>query len=174
MNKIKEISLVIFLFAFSGLSFSQSESHYTRSDLKEKIINQESGLQTNSNLFKKNLSSINKEDPREKSPVLGAVLSGVIPGTGEFYGKNYLKAAIFFALEVGLWTAYAVYENKGDDQTDYYRGFADKNWSINKYAQWLVDQQFTGFGSITDPQTSDHNRLRREVNILKTRSVKKF
>ncbi|HRI86182.1 MAG TPA: hypothetical protein PK536_12125 [Ignavibacteria bacterium] len=170
MKKIKKISLVIFLFAFSGLSFSQSESNYIKSDLKEKIINQESGFQTNNNLFKKNLGSISKNDPREKSPVLGAVLSGLLPGTGEFYGKNYLKAAIFFAIEVGLWTAYAVYENKGDDQTDYYKGFADKNWSINKYAQWLVDQQFTGFGSITDPQTSDHNRLRREVNIVEAQN----
>ena len=35
--------------------------------------------------------------PDKKSPVLAGVMSAVVPGSGEFYVGEYLKAAIFFA-----------------------------------------------------------------------------
>src|SRR2546426_12086950 len=41
--------------------------------------------------------------PKKKSPWLGALLSGLLPGAGEFYGKNYLKAGIFLGAEVLAW-----------------------------------------------------------------------
>lgn len=82
------------------------------------------------------------------------MFSGIIPGAA-VYGESYLKAAIFFAIEAGLWTAYAVYDGKGDDQTDQYEQYANTNWSINKYAQWLKEQQFTGYNEIIDPNNQN-------------------
>ena len=72
-----------------------------------------------------------------KSPFLAGVLSLVLPGAGEFYSGNYLKAAIFLAVEAAVITTALIYDNKGDDQTDKFQKFADENWSVVKYAQWL-------------------------------------
>ncbi|HQY20353.1 MAG TPA: hypothetical protein PLX80_05850 [Ignavibacteria bacterium] len=201
MKKIKEFISVLILLVFTGLTYSQSselsidkeielkkefpaelhadlnpdhaDNNFLKSELTDKLLNQDSKNYSDLKNFKNfernlNLESATKSD--EKSPYLGALFSGVIPGSGEFYAKSYIKAAIFFAIEIGLWTAYGVYEGNGNEQTDYYKGVADKNWSVNKYAQWLVDQQFTGFGSITDPQSQDLNTLRRQINIVEAQN----
>lgn len=76
--------------------------------------------------------------PDKKSPVLAGVMSAIIPGTGELYVGEYLKAAIFFALEATLVTVAVVYNNKGDDRTAQYRDFADEHWSVVKYSEYLV------------------------------------
>lgn len=162
MKTLMFFLLPIFLVLINGKSFSQysreSKNQFPNSELTSKIVNQ------NSTGFEKEKVEISSGKPGEKSPYLGALFSGIIPGTGEFYSQRYLKGAIFLAVEAGLWIAYANFENKGDDQTAQFQAFADQNWSINKYAQWLVDQQFTDYNKITNPQNPDHNQLRHEVN----------
>lgn len=74
----------------------------------------------------------------KKSPALAGVMSAVLPGSGEFYVGEYLKAAIFFAVEVTLITVAVSYDNKGDDRTAEYRAFADEHWSVVKYSEYLV------------------------------------
>jgi hypothetical protein len=135
------------------------KDNYKLMGLKDKAGNVEVKQQSSS---LNNLSSA----PKQKSPYLAALFSGLIPGAGEVYGESYLKAAIFFAIEAGLWTAYAVYDGKGDDQTDQYEQFANTNWSINKYARWLKDQQFTGYNEIIDPNNQNLEELRLQVNSV--------
>lgn len=153
-------SAILIILSSYNYSLSQVSENYTKLDLRNKISGQSSSL-----TFEKKINLVDlKQSSKKKSPFLGALFSGIIPGSGEVYAKSYLKAALFVALEAGLWTAYSIFQKKGNDQTDLYQGFADQNWSVNKYAQWLVEQQFNGYTAITDPQSSDLNRLRREIN----------
>ncbi len=76
--------------------------------------------------------------PEKKSPVLAGVMSAIIPGTGELYVGEYLKAAIFFALEATLVTVAIVNNNRGDDLTKQYQDFADEHWSVVKYSEYLL------------------------------------
>lgn len=123
------VALIIF---FCNVSFSQVSDNYKRAELSDKIINQNS-----SESYSDKISSSVNEVAGEKSPYLGALFSGLLPGAGEVYSKQYLKGAIFFAVEIGLWIAYSSYENKGDDQTAYYENFANNNWDVYQYAGWL-------------------------------------
>jgi hypothetical protein len=75
----------------------------------------------------------------KKSPFLAGVLSLIIPGAGEIYTGEYLKAAVFIALEAGLVTAGLIYDKKGDDKTTEFQNFADQYWDVVKYADWIVD-----------------------------------
>ncbi|HSL88986.1 MAG TPA: hypothetical protein VK870_06780 [Ignavibacteriaceae bacterium] len=75
----------------------------------------------------------------KKSPFLAGVLSLIIPGAGEIYTGEYLKAAVFIALEAGLVTAGLIYDKKGDDKTTEFQNYADQNWDVVKYADWIVD-----------------------------------
>ena len=79
--------------------------------------------------------------PDKKSPALAGVMSAVLPGSGELYVGEYIKAAIFFVVEAALITTAVVYDNKGDDQTAEFQVFADENWSVVKYSNYLNDHQ---------------------------------
>lgn len=71
-----------------------------------------------------------------KSPWLAAGMSALLPGSGEFYTERYVKSAIFLALEAAFVTAAIVYDNKGDNQTAFYRGYADQHWNVVDYGQY--------------------------------------
>ncbi len=106
----------------------------------------------------------NRENPNKKSPFLGGLFSGLLPGAGQFYAKSYIKSASFLAAEVGLWIAYAVFQKKGDDQTEMFQNYANQHWSMSKYGQWLKDQGFHSSSQI-NPMEPDLEILRRQINI---------
>ncbi len=74
-----------------------------------------------------------------KSLYLAAVLSAAVPGAGEFYSESYIKGGAFFAAEVVSWFIYFSYNRRGDRATDEFQNFADANWSVVDYTQWLND-----------------------------------
>ena len=91
------------------------------------------------------LVKMNDDIVSRKSPVLAGLLSAAVPGAGQFYNEDYWKAAIFVALEGALITSAVIYNNKGDDQNAKFEAYADDytnpdhNWSVVRYAQWLID-----------------------------------
>ena len=80
-----------------------------------------------------------KED--KKSPLLAGALSFVLPGAGEFYNGDYIRTAIFVAVEAAVVTTAVIYNNKGIKQTESFQNFADEHWSVVDYAKYLNRQQ---------------------------------
>jgi hypothetical protein len=79
----------------------------------------------------------NNNNSNQKSPILAGTLSAIIPGAGEIYTGDYLKAVLFLAVEgVTLYLNYH-YNKKGDDQTIFFQNYADQYWSVVRYAEWL-------------------------------------
>jgi len=131
-------------------------------DLKEKVVGSNKYTEITESKFSDGI--INPDNGvKEKNPLLAATMSAIIPGTGQFYAKNYVKSAIFLGLEAGLWITYAIFQKKGDDQTDVYRKYADENWSVRKYASWLKTEGFPGSG-IIDPNLQNLEILREQIN----------
>ncbi len=64
------------------------------------------------------------------------ILSVLAPGAGEIYMGYYKRGAILLAAEIGAWTGYAYFHNKGIDSREAYQRFADEHWLIDK---WLCD-----------------------------------
>jgi hypothetical protein len=85
--------------------------------------------------------------PGKKSPVISGVLSAILPGAGQVYNEDWWIAGIFVAVEAALITTAVVYDNKGDDQTEYFESYADDytnpehNWSVVRYAEWLAQYE---------------------------------
>jgi hypothetical protein len=71
------------------------------------------------------------------SPLTAGLFSAVIPGAGQLYTNNYWQSAAFLGVEVLMWVMYATYEKKGDSQTDLFQKYADENWSVVRYADWI-------------------------------------
>lgn len=172
MRTISYISLVLFTtFTFTS-SFAQEVSdkpltNYEKSELTEKVINSDSQLEYNEQFNKVTRVETGSS---EKSPYLGALMSAIVPGSGEFYAKSYIKSAIFFAAEVTLWSLYAMNRSNGDTKTNEYEAIANDNWNLKKYAQWLKDNNFEGASNINIPSndpvagTSEWDALRYQVN----------
>ena len=74
---------------------------------------------------------------RRYSPLVAGLYSAVLPGAGQFYTKKYWQSAEFFGAEVLAWVVYAVYYNKGNQQTNYFQNYADQHWSVVSYANWI-------------------------------------
>lgn len=68
------------------------------------------------------------------------LLSLAVPGAGEFYAGNYIKAGTFFALEAGMWTGYFIFNKKGDDGIEEYEAFADEHWDFEYYYDWFATE----------------------------------
>lgn len=105
----------------------------------------------------------------KKSPILAGVLSLIIPGSGEIYVGEYLKAGIFLAIEAAVVTTAIVYDGKGDDKTIEFQNYADDytnndpvfghNWSVVRYAQWLIDNESADANIRTDNWDINDTRL---------------
>jgi hypothetical protein len=76
----------------------------------------------------------------KKSVFRAGLYSAVLPGAGQYYNGSIWKTILFAGIEAAAWTAYFVYESKGDRSDADMRGFADQNWSEHKYWSWIYDQ----------------------------------
>ncbi len=101
---------------------------------------------------------------KKKSVGLGVLLSAIIPGAGELYGGNYLKAGIFFGVEILAWATFAYFESKGNKKEDEYQAYADQYWDVRTYARWLKNE---GFDEATGINPDEPNRdiLREQIMV---------
>ncbi|MGD9487713.1 MAG: DUF5683 domain-containing protein [Calditrichaceae bacterium] len=99
------------------------------------------------------------ENKNRKSGLKAAMMSAIIPGAGEYYAKSYWKSALFLSVEILAWTGYFIYEHKGDTEDKKMRGFADKNWSEQRYWSRVYDEAVKRDKWTGDPLSVDENRI---------------
>lgn len=87
----------------------------------------------------------------KKSPLIAGLLSLAVPGAGEIYAGEYIKAAIFVALEAAVITTAVIYDNKGNDKTTEFQNYADGEWNVVKYAIWLNTHKGKSISIDTNP-----------------------
>ena len=166
-------------FLFAGMLYSQDENKLTLHQkntsliIKDKISESQTPVApvnlndlTGSLNKTNNFSAIyeNTQKKKKKSVGLGILLSALLPGAGEFYGENYLKAAIFFGVELLAWGTYFYFENKGNTKTDEYKAYADANWDIVTYARWLKENDFDESSQI-NPEEPNRSVLEEQIRI---------
>jgi hypothetical protein len=94
-----------------------------------------------------------------KSPMLAGLFSLLIPGAGELYAGEYLKAAIFLAVEAAVITTAIVYDRKGDNKTNEFENYADREWNVVKYAEWLNEYRDGNIAILNDPGLQPWERV---------------
>ena len=106
--RIMQVLIIIAL--FSSFTFSQNA---------ENNLVLSGNLKTDAKIVSDNFVETNTPQfsyfvENKKSPILAGVLSFLIPGAGEVYTEEYLKAGIFLAIEAAVITTAVVYDGKGD------------------------------------------------------------
>lgn len=76
----------------------------------------------------------------KKSAAKAAILSLVIPGAGQFYAGNKIRAAAFLFADIALLYGRRQYRNDGDEITNEFRAYADQYWSREDYGAWYSQQ----------------------------------
>jgi len=73
-----------------------------------------------------------------KSPRRAFLYSLLVPGLGQLYAGNKLKAALFFVADVAAWGGYLSFRANGHDQEDAFRAYADLHWFEQPYWDSLL------------------------------------
>lgn len=74
-----------------------------------------------------------------ENPGIAFLSSGLIPGSGQFVNKNWIRGGLYAALEVATIYMIVEFDNRGDRGKTRYENYADQNWSVTQYAKWLVE-----------------------------------
>ncbi len=153
--KIKFFLMILFL---SASVFAQFKNGNLTGNLK---LDSELSIKKTMPLF---VEQSEKLAAQKESVFIAGGLSALMPGAGQFYNKDYWKSALFFAAEVAAVTVGVIYDNKGDDQTAFFENYANKHWSVARYALWTITNLQTLNGSL-DP--ADYSGLFEDANQTK-------
>ncbi len=101
-------------------------------------------------------------------PKKALLFSVLIPGAGELYCKSYIKSALFFGIEVGAWTMYAVFHKKGTDKEKEFEAYANEYWDADKWQAWFnnltEDQQKVFSHSLPETKTQQYYEMIGKYN----------
>lgn len=106
-----------------------------------------------------------EENAGRKSPILGIVLSLVIPGTGEWYAGNFSTGKYFLGADAALWITYAGVSSRGSWVRGDARSYAATHAGVSLNGK---DEQFeVDLGNFLT--TADYNQAKlrnREFDLL--------
>lgn len=141
MKRSVLLSTLLILFLWSGLALASGI--LKTGSIRQQFLSNELTLQkslSNELVVKKDDNSNLRENIYEfksKSPAKAFLYSLIIPGSGQLYVGSKIKAASFFAADIGLWTGYLIYHKKGNDGEASYRAFADQHYTnFQRYFTW--------------------------------------
>ncbi len=74
-----------------------------------------------------------------RSVPLAFGLSALVPGAGQVYNREWVKAAAAVAIELGVLWGWSSWREKGAEGRDAYQAMAHMHWSPVRYSLWLND-----------------------------------
>lgn len=83
------------------------------------------------------LPEVEGKGPKQRSVAKAAVLSLLVPGAGQFYVGEKVRAIPFFLVDVAGWATYFGFRSQGNKREDEYRAFADQHWNPSSYFVFL-------------------------------------
>ncbi len=139
----KVISILLFILLFCGTKFSHAQFWDESFD---PTVEQNISLSDfHSHEVHRNISLRNAEPSATflqtigNNPGLAFASSLVLPGLGQAANDQWIKAGIFAAIEITAITLFAINENRGRDGERLYQDFAHDNFSVIRYAQWMIE-----------------------------------
>lgn len=95
------------------------------------------------------------------SPGVGWASSLILPGSAQLVDQQWVRGGLYLGLEVAVWAIFASNESAARKGERAYERFANQQWSVVKYAQWIID--YHEAHGLSNPYLSD---LQQQVNGL--------
>ena len=93
----------------------------------------------------------------------------ILPGSAQAANKNWIRAGLFAAIEVVSIYMIVDFRNRGASGERRYEQFADENWSVVQYSQWLID--YHEVHGIQNPYLQDLENMIQEHEAAFTPDV---
>lgn len=74
-----------------------------------------------------------------RNVMLALGMSALVPGSGQVYNKQWVKAAVAIGVEAALIAGYFVHQSRGMDAEEAYKAYSHEYWDPRRYASWLND-----------------------------------
>ena len=71
-----------------------------------------------------------------KSPFKAFLFSLAIPGAGEYYNGQKIRAGAFLAVDAIFWSGFFIYHSKGANMEKDYKAYANANYSWQEFIAW--------------------------------------
>lgn len=134
---IRFLSLFLIFFLVHGLlqaqmpvkSYTEYKSSFDKNDIITPVLQRS---------FKADNSQGQLKGFTDNSGVV-FLSSAILPGSGQMMNENWLKAGLFLAIEATSIYFMVDYRNRGRQGERNYERWADENWSVVQYSNWLVD-----------------------------------
>lgn len=84
-------------------------------------------------------ASARMQQEAKRNVALAFGMSAALPGSGQIYNRQWIKAAVAVGLEAALIAGYFIYRGRGLDAEDAYKAYAHEFWDPAQYADWLND-----------------------------------
>lgn len=133
MSRISSYA-IFFLFCFS-MMHAQTPFNWGNDELLARRL--ELRNQAMSKTQDTSYSYMESEVSNQKSVGKAVLFSALIPGSGQFYAKSYIKTAVFLAIEVSALAVNISNTQKGDDKDLEFRQYADSNWDEYRYWSYV-------------------------------------
>ncbi len=127
-------TIIFLLFGVSALFSQKAKNKYLTGSLKNDSYFITS---TASNKYEKFDPDIFNH--KKKIPIIAGSYSFLLPGAGQIYNDDYLLAGVFFGVEAAAVALTVIYNNKGDEQTEFFESYANKHWFVEQYAKWTLN-----------------------------------
>ncbi len=101
--------------------------------------------------------AITEKGQKQKSVAMAAGLSLLVPGAGQFYVGEKVRAAPFFLADIGGWVTYFGFRSQGKRRERDYQAFADMHWDTSRYFAFLDTALGISSRSDFDPVTRNYD-----------------
>lgn len=138
--KFSFISALFFLIPFSILGQEKASTNLSSPVIKNLQVTEEN-YHLVTPILMQTSSTMNYQDEyaiRNGSKFQSFFSSLIIPGSGQLKNRSWWKAGLFFAIEAT--SVYLFVDNRNDARVGErnYEKYANKNWSVVQYSNWLV------------------------------------
>lgn len=77
--------------------------------------------------------------PIKEKPAWALLSSAILPGSGQAANKKWLRSGLYFLAEAVMVGVYLKSSHDAEVEERRYKRFANNNWSVVTYANWLVE-----------------------------------
>jgi hypothetical protein len=137
--KEKKINIILFIFVLSSFSYSVVEAQTEFSYYKSFPEYQKFGTLNTVEGDANDHNSSKIFDVFRTQPGAAFFGSLILPGFSQAVNEKWIRSTLYLIAEAGVLIAHQSYLNAGRDGEKAYRNFIDQNWSVQKYAEYVVD-----------------------------------
>lgn len=134
----RQLLILIIIFLFPEVSFGQAKSDLAGAIIKKTNSSPQAPLSIKDFSYDASNDNVGFLNAQRTKPGVAFLSSALIPGSSQAANGKWVRAGIYVATEAFSIFYYINRTNAAKDQERRYEAFANSEWSVIAYSQWLI------------------------------------